>query len=65
MDAVCSHEGGPLNLGDIEDVGGDRCLVCPWHRYEFKLTDGYSETTGLQVKSTTSMFDYIYVSTVH
>ncbi|KAF6027537.1 hypothetical protein EB796_014152 [Bugula neritina] len=48
MDAVCSHEGGPLNLGDIEDVGGDRCLVCPWHRYEFKLTDGYSETTGLQ-----------------
>ena len=49
MEAVCSHEGGPLDLGDIEDIDGERCLVCPWHRYEFKLTDGYSDSSGLQV----------------
>ena len=49
MDAVCSHEGGPLDLGDIEDIGSDRCLVCPWHNYDFRLQDGYSESTGLQV----------------
>jgi len=49
MDAVCSHEGGPLDLGDIEDIDGDRCIVCPWHHFEFRLCDGQSPTTGLQV----------------
>lgn len=49
LDAVCSHEGGPLELGDIEDISGSRCIVCPWHSYEFKLADGYSESSGLEV----------------
>lgn len=49
MDALCSHEGGPLDLGDIEEFSGSKCIVCPWHSYEFDLTTGYSQTTGLQV----------------
>ena len=51
MDALCSHEGGPLDLGDIEDFNGSRCVVCPWHHFEFRLTDGLSESSGLQVGS--------------
>src|SRR5574338_1536972 len=33
MDAVCSHEGGPLEDGSIEGY----CLVCPWHRGIFDI----------------------------
>lgn len=48
MDSSCPHEGGPLDLGDIEDLGdGKRALVCPWHHFDFCLETGVS-TTGLQ-----------------
>ncbi|XP_033126205.1 uncharacterized protein HI_0077-like [Anneissia japonica] len=47
MDATCPHEGGPLDLGDIEDVDGHPCIVCPWHDFDFRLDNGKS-TSGLQ-----------------
>jgi nitrite reductase/ring-hydroxylating ferredoxin subunit/uncharacterized membrane protein len=34
--SVCSHVGGPLHEGTIEDG----CLVCPWHESRFALADG-------------------------
>lgn len=34
--AACSHLGGPLDEGKLEDGG----LVCPWHGSRFCLTDG-------------------------
>lgn len=44
---VCA--GGPLELGDIEDVGnGKLALICPWHHFDFCLDTG-SSSTGLQV----------------
>jgi nitrite reductase/ring-hydroxylating ferredoxin subunit/uncharacterized membrane protein len=36
LDAVCSHMGGPLAEGKIEDG----CVVCPWHGSTFRLGDG-------------------------
>ena len=33
MDAVCSHEGGPLEDGTIEGY----CLTCPWHQGIFDI----------------------------
>jgi nitrite reductase (NADH) small subunit len=33
---VCPHKGGPLSEGSI--VKGN--LVCPWHGWEFRLSDG-------------------------
>ncbi len=36
MGATCSHYGGPLDQGSIED----ECLVCPWHGSRFRLVDG-------------------------
>jgi len=33
MDAVCSHEGGPLEDGSIEGY----CLICPWHQGIFDI----------------------------
>lgn len=36
LSATCSHAGGPLNKGHIEND----CVVCPWHQSKFRLTDG-------------------------
>jgi nitrite reductase/ring-hydroxylating ferredoxin subunit len=35
----CSHRGGPLDEGDLEDG----CVVCPWHGSAFRLSDGSLE----------------------
>lgn len=44
FDSACYHAGGPLGLGDIEDVaaaGGDRaCISCPWHHHLIDLETG-------------------------
>ena len=40
MDSVCSHMGGPLAVGDIEDLEGEKVIKCPWHSYRFSLKDG-------------------------
>ncbi|XP_061173710.1 uncharacterized protein LOC133182870 isoform X2 [Saccostrea echinata] len=42
LGAVCSHEGGPLEQGDIEDFDGREKIVCPWHSYDFDLETGES-----------------------
>uniref|UniRef100_A0A4W3JU03 Si:ch73-314g15.3 n=1 Tax=Callorhinchus milii TaxID=7868 RepID=A0A4W3JU03_CALMI len=48
MDSACPHEGGPLELGDVEDMGtGKLALICPWHQFDFCLEDGHS-STGFQ-----------------
>ncbi len=36
MAATCSHLGGPLNEGTLEDD----CIRCPWHGSFFRLEDG-------------------------
>ena len=40
MREECAHQGGPLHLGDIEDVGGKVCVVCPWHGWSYDAEDG-------------------------
>ncbi|TRY56640.1 hypothetical protein DNTS_011047 [Danionella cerebrum] len=48
MDSSCPHEGGPLEEGDIEDLGnGKLALICPWHHFDFSLETG-SSSSGLQ-----------------
>ena len=36
VDAVCPHEGGPLEQGVVEQG----CVTCPWHSYKFNLKSG-------------------------
>ncbi|EDO49716.1 predicted protein [Nematostella vectensis] len=43
----CIPPGGPLELGDIEDLDGYPTVFCPWHNYDFNLKTGES-STGLQ-----------------
>ena len=40
LDSVCYHAGGPLTAGDIEEVGGQACISCPWHAYKVTLASG-------------------------
>lgn len=37
---ACSHLSGPLYQGEVEDVRGHTCLVCPWHGSAFDLDNG-------------------------
>lgn len=37
----CPHLGGPLHLGDIEELPGNTlCVRCPWHSWKFDLDTG-------------------------
>lgn len=39
MDNVCPHRGASLSEGTIEDGK----LVCPWHGWTFRMSDGGAE----------------------
>ena len=36
MDATCTHQGGPLDEGQLEDYN----LTCPWHNAVFDVRNG-------------------------
>ncbi|ETO29354.1 Rieske (Fe-S) domain containing [Reticulomyxa filosa] len=40
LDARCYHAGGPLEMGDIEEIEERMCIKCPWHRYIIDLSTG-------------------------
>ncbi|PSC75330.1 Rieske domain-containing -like [Micractinium conductrix] len=41
LDSVCFHAGGPLALGDVEELpDGRSCLKCPWHYYLVDIANG-------------------------
>ncbi|MGN6474147.1 MAG: Rieske 2Fe-2S domain-containing protein [Mycobacteriales bacterium] len=37
---VCPHLGAPLSAGSFVAVGGQGCVVCPWHGSTYRLADG-------------------------
>jgi nitrite reductase/ring-hydroxylating ferredoxin subunit len=36
----CGHHNGPLSDGEITEIGGAACVVCPWHGSTYRLADG-------------------------
>lgn len=46
-DAHCFHMGGNLWEGDIEDIDGHACVVCPLHRYKINMSTGQKVDTML------------------
>jgi len=44
MEAQCPHLGADISHADIEECDNGLVLVCPWHRYDFDLRTGQSET---------------------
>ena len=49
VDNACYHHGGPLLNGDIEELGGHPCIVCPWHSYKIALDTGEGMYYGLDI----------------
>lgn len=37
---TCSHLGGPLHEGHLQDTRGELCVVCPWHGSVFSIQSG-------------------------
>lgn len=37
---TCSHLGGPLHEGHLEETRGQLCVVCPWHGSTFSVASG-------------------------
>ncbi|XP_042363567.1 Rieske domain-containing protein [Plectropomus leopardus] len=40
MDSYCYHAGGELQNGDIEEIAGKLCIICPKHKYKISLAEG-------------------------
>ncbi|XP_019736820.1 Rieske domain-containing protein isoform X1 [Hippocampus comes] len=40
LDYYCYHAGGKLETGDIEEIGGTLCIICPKHKYKISLAKG-------------------------
>ncbi|XP_053172752.1 Rieske domain-containing protein isoform X2 [Scomber japonicus] len=40
LDSYCYHAGGELQYGDIEDINGKLCIICPNHKYKITLAEG-------------------------
>lgn len=49
IDNACYHHGGPLLQGDIEELGGHPCVICPWHSYRIALDTGEGMYWGIHV----------------
>lgn len=37
LDGICSHAGGPLAQGRVEDG----VVTCPWHGWQYRLATGH------------------------
>ncbi|ESK83010.1 rieske [Moniliophthora roreri MCA 2997] len=44
MESTCPHLGAEMSHADIEEYEDTMVAVCPWHRYDFDLKTGKSET---------------------
>ncbi|XP_068451067.1 Rieske domain-containing protein [Clinocottus analis] len=40
IDSYCYHAGGILQNGDIEEIAGTLCIICPNHKYKISLANG-------------------------
>ncbi|MGC4807945.1 DUF2231 domain-containing protein [Micromonospora sp. DT233] len=36
----CPHQSGPLSEGEVSEIDGHACVVCPWHGSAFRLNGG-------------------------
>ncbi|KAI0354431.1 DUF455-domain-containing protein [Trametes cingulata] len=69
MEANCPHLGADMSHAEIEECDTGVVAVCPWHRYDFDLKTGHSET-GLractyatEIREDESGIEHIFVQT--
>lgn len=47
VDSYCYHAGGMLQNGDIEEIDGKMCIICPNHKYKICLANGEGIYKGI------------------
>ncbi|XP_057702606.1 Rieske domain-containing protein [Corythoichthys intestinalis] len=47
LDYYCYHAAGKLENGDIEEIGGHLCIICPNHKYKISLAKGEGICKGV------------------
>jgi len=45
VEGLCAHHGGPLAQGIVNDG----CVTCPWHGWQYRLSDGTQLTSGAKL----------------
>ncbi len=45
IDGMCAHQGGPIAQGQLDG----QCVTCPWHGWQYNITDGKNLLTGKQM----------------
>ena len=58
---VCRHQGGPLGEGRIVDG----CITCPWHGFQYRMSDGQSPppfTEKIATYATKIIGDVVFVN---
>ena len=48
VDGMCAHQGGPIAKGSLDGS----CVTCPWHGWQYDVTDGRNILTGRQMLAT-------------
>lgn len=48
VDGMCAHQGGPLVKGALDG----HCITCPWHGWQYDVTNGKNMLTGRQMLTT-------------
>ncbi|KAF8914632.1 hypothetical protein CPB85DRAFT_1375422 [Mucidula mucida] len=67
MESSCPHLGADMSHADIEEHESNVVAVCPWHRYDFDLRTGKSETGlhactfNIHVKADKNGVDNVYI----
>lgn len=51
LDGMCAHQGGPIAKGAQDG----RCVTCPWHGWQYDITNGKNILTGRQMLTTYSV----------
>jgi nitrite reductase (NADH) small subunit len=51
VDGMCAHQGGPLAKGAQDGT----CITCPWHGWQYDVTNGKNMLTGRQMLTTYSV----------
>ena len=47
LDGMCAHQGGPIAQGQLDG----NCVTCPWHGWQYDITNGQNLLTGKQMLS--------------
>jgi len=52
IDAICHHAGGPLTVGELQDIEelGVTVVLCPWHKFMVDIKGGLKAYKSVEIQ---------------